>query len=209
MDLHGISQDAFDLIVSEEVSSRKVYERKYQHPEWPGGQSGVTVGIGFDCGYSSKNEIQDAWGDKLPKEMVERLQFASGAKGERARVLTQHLKSQVTVPWDAAIDVFSNRDVPKYLSICEHTLPNFAKLSPDCKGAILSLVYNRGASFANDGDRYREMRAIKAHMESENFAAIPREFRSMKRLWPNVSGLVNRREHEALLFERGLEAEVT
>lgn len=44
IDLHGISQAAFDLIVNSEVSSRRTYENDYRRPERPGGQSGITVG---------------------------------------------------------------------------------------------------------------------------------------------------------------------
>ena len=50
------------------------------------------------------------------------------------------------------------------------------------------------------------MRAIRALMASENFAGIPAQFRSMKRIWPNVKGLQSRREREAQLFEAGLRA---
>ena len=45
-----ISQAAIDLIVREEVSGKEVYERNYRRPEWPGGSSGVTIGIGYDVG---------------------------------------------------------------------------------------------------------------------------------------------------------------
>jgi GH24 family phage-related lysozyme (muramidase) len=68
----------------------------------------------------------------------------------------------------------------------------------------VSLVFNRGASFSRPGDRFREMRAIKAHMAGEAFGKIPSELRSMKRLWPDSSGLRRRREDEARLFEEGL-----
>jgi hypothetical protein len=71
-------------------------------------------------------------------------------------------------------------------------------------GALVSLTYNRGASFGKQADRYREMSSIKAHMENSQFAKIPGEFRSMKRLWPGVRGLQERREFEARLFEKGL-----
>jgi hypothetical protein len=50
------------------------------------------------------------------------------------------------------------------------------------------------------------MRIIRDHMASGQFDRIPDEFRSMKRLWPNMVGLRNRRDHEADLFEKGLTA---
>jgi len=56
------------------------------------------------------------------------------------------------------------------------------------------------------GDRYAEMRSIKAHMASLQFGAIPADFRDMKRLWntPSVRGVAMRRDHEAALFQKGL-----
>ena len=46
---------------------------------------------------------------------------------------------------------------------------------------------------------------IKENMANETFDQIPDCFREMKRLWPNMRGLVDRREAEAKLFEAGLE----
>ena len=200
------SQAAIDLIVAEEVSSQAAYQKLYQHPEWPGGASGVTIGIGYDCGYSTANTIQGDWGDKLPSAMVAALQAVAGIHGSPASSHAHELRGVVTVPWTAAMAVFIGRDMPKWEGIVSRALPNTDKLSPDSFGAIVSLTYNRGPSFDQGGDRYREMRAIKAHMATGQFAEIPGEFRSMKRLWPNVSGLQHRRDHEAALFEKGLAA---
>jgi hypothetical protein len=198
------SQAAINLIVMEEVTSRKLYELKYQHPEWPGGASGVTVGIGYDCGYSTPTIIQADWGDKLPLTMVAALEAVAGIHGSAAAFHAHKLRGVVTVPWAAAMSVFIGRDMPKWEGIVAHALPNTERLAPDSFGALVSLAYNRGASFSAAGDRYREMRAIRDHMTKEQFSEIPDEFRSMKRLWPNVVGLRNRRDHEATLFEKGL-----
>lgn len=200
------SQAAIDLIVAEEVTSQAVYQKLYQHPEWPGGASGVTIGIGYDCGYSTANTIQGDWGDKLPAPMVKCLQDVAGIHGSPASSHAHALRGVVTIPWAAAMAVFIGRDMPKWEGIVSRALPNTDKLSPDSFGALNSLAYNRGPSFDQPGDRYREMRAIKAHMATGQFAEIPAEFRSMKRIWPNVSGLQHRRDHEAALFEKGLAA---
>jgi GH24 family phage-related lysozyme (muramidase) len=72
---------------------------------------------------------------------------------------------------------------------------------------LVSLAYNRGASFSAPGERFLEMRNIRQHMEAKAFALIPGEFRAMKRIWagdPNLAGLLVRRDAEAALFERGL-----
>src|SRR5712671_8014799 len=70
LDLHGISQESFDLIVNFEVSSRAAYDKNYRYPERPGGRSGITIGIGYDCGYSSVEVIHADWDGKIPVPMV-------------------------------------------------------------------------------------------------------------------------------------------
>jgi GH24 family phage-related lysozyme (muramidase) len=207
------SQAAVDLIVTEEVSSKAVYQAKYTHPEWPGGASGVTIGIGYDCGYSTANTIQGDWGDKLPAAMVQALQHVAGIHGSPASSHAHELRGVVTVPWEAAMAVFIGRDMPKWEGIVERALPNTNLLNSDSFGALVSLAFNRGPSFDNrhdpqrdPQDRYREMRAIKACMGARDFGPIPGEFRAMKRLWPNASGLQHRRDHEADLFQKGLSA---
>lgn len=198
------SQAAIDLIVMEEVSSQAAYQKLYQHPEWPGGASGVTIGIGYDCGYSTVATIAADWGDKLPAQMVKCLEDVAGVHGSPASSYAHQLRGVVTVPWEAAMAVFEQRDMPKWEGIVAHALPNTDLLSGDSFGALVSLAYNRGASFGAAGDRFTEMRGIKALMAAKQFDRIPDEFRHMKRLWPNVSGLQHRRDHEAALFEQGL-----
>jgi hypothetical protein len=200
------SQAAIDLIVAEEVSSQAIYTAKYQHPEWPGGASGVTIGIGYDCGYSDPHQIAADWGDKLAGPMVAALEAVAGIHGSPASSHARELRGVVMVPWDAAMAVFTERDMPKWEAIVAHALPNTDKLHPDSFGALVSLSYNRGASFSQPGDRCHEMRDIRELMAAEQFEQIPNEFRSMKRLWPNVLGLRLRRDHEAALFQRGLDA---
>lgn len=207
-----ISDAARDLIVAEEVSSKSTYEARYQRPEWPGGMSGITIGIGYDigAGVRSAGQLRADWGNRIPDRMIEALVPCIGVTGERARQMLGIVRDKVIVPWDAAIGVFDAVDVPRWYAICKAALPNFEMLSPDCKGVLVSLAYNRGASFDKDGDRYTEMRAIKIHMSQRDFGKIPAELRSMKRLWPmqSMRGLVLRREHEAQLFEQGLKVPV-
>jgi hypothetical protein len=206
LNLSGISKAAFDLIVSEEVSSQATYTARYQRPEWPGGASGITIGIGYDCGYATADKIRSDWTARIPPEMVEALVRVAGVSGEAAHSRLAGIRPLVSVPWAAAIDVFANVDLPKWTATVRKALPNCDKLSPDCFGALVSLAYNRGPSFSNAGDRYAEMRSIKAHMAAQQFDKIPADFRSMKRLWASTSlrGVALRRDHEADMFQRGL-----
>lgn len=208
--LHGISQEAFDLIIEFEVSGEAAYNRRYRRPTRPGGASGITIGIGYDCGYSTAAQIRSDWGGVLPDAMVVELVKVAGMTGARAGAALADIRLKVDVPWIAALAVFSNTSLTKYVALAAK-LPNWDMLSPDCKGALVSLVYNRGASFDNAGARYQEMRNIKAHMASGRFSAIPTELRSMKRIWQgqdDMRGLLTRRDKEADLFERGLKAKV-
>lgn len=198
------SQAAFDLIVAEEVSSQATYTRKYRRPEWPGASSGATVGIGYDLGQTPKSTVISDWKGRVSDDMLDAMVSACGHTGAAGKAATRRIRNQVDIPWDVAIAVHKERVIPRWEAKVEAALPNTDKLSPDCFGALLSLTFNRGPSFNQSGERYREMRAIKAHMAAQAFDEIPGEFRSMKRLWPNLAGLRRRRDTEAKLFEKGL-----
>jgi GH24 family phage-related lysozyme (muramidase) len=133
------------------------------------------------------------------------MQRCIGVKGESAHALLPQVKSQIVVDWNTAIAVFLERDVPEWTNAVCTAIPGADKLTPDCLGALVSLAYNRGASFNQPGDRYAEMRQIKAHVMARQLTAVAGDIRSMKRLWPNVPGLAQRREAEARLWEHGLD----
>jgi len=200
----GIGEDSYDVIVQEETGGQAYYMKTEARPDWPGGASGVTVGIGYDCGYATRKEIGDDWGPFIDPSMVRHLQSVAGVHGSAARGAARELHGSVYIPWATAIAVFDKIDVPKWVNLTRRALRNFDELPPDCRGALVSLSFNRGASYHAGGDRCREMRAIAADMANRNFADIPRQFRLMKRLWPAGGDLWRRREHEAVLFENAL-----
>ncbi len=199
-----ISDEAFDLIVEFEVSSQQVYTARYRKPVWPQGASGVTVGVGYDVGYATKALLHADFDGAIPAGMVSALERALGVTGTPAAALAESLRSEVDVPWDAAIAVHRDKVVPRWTGVAERALQNTSALPPSSLGALVSLIYNRGASFSRQGDRYAEMRRIREHMAARDFEAVPGDIRSMKRLWPTVPGLQKRREREARLFEVGL-----
>jgi hypothetical protein len=204
MILHS-SQDGINEIVTEEDGNQAYYTRHYTHFEWPQGASGPTAGIGFDCGYSTAQEIHDAWTSIVDDATVAALMRAAGLKGAAAADFVRWHGASVTVTWDQAMAEFMQRELPKWEEMCREALPNYDLLPGDCAGAIDSLAYNRGAGgFHAAGDRYREMRAIHDHMAAKEFAKIPAEYLSMRRLWPQGGDLWRRRGHEAALFEKGL-----
>lgn len=202
-----ISQTAFDLIVAEEVGSQSAYERRYRRPTWPGESSGPTVGLGYDLGQTSRSTIISDWQGMVPDAMLQSMASASGKTGAAGKRFTAKIRSAIDIPWNAAIEVHRERVIPRWEAATARALPNTDKLSPDCFGALVSLTFNRGAAlYTRVGDRYREMRAIKAAMASGRFVEIPGLIRAMKRVWRGrgVDGLLRRRDREAELFERGL-----
>ena len=204
IDLHGISQESFDLIVDEEVSGHAVYNRRYRHLTFPGVSSGPTGGIGYDFGQQNKKQVFADWNGKLPPAMVRALQGCCGVTGQAAAGVALSLRHVVDIPWEIALDVFSNHDVPRYMAMLRAACPGVELLSGHCQGALLSITFNRGASFNKPGPRYAEMREIRGCIKSGELAKIPALIRSMKRLWPNTKDLRDRRDHEAELFEHGL-----
>lgn len=205
----AISKHAVDLIIGFEVSSPSLYHQRYESPVVPGGQSGVTIGVGYDLGYVTSSMCRDDWSSYLTPGQVAALSGVCGKTKAQARTARASVKT-IVIPWGKADPQFRTRVLPRYISMTLARVPNAAALSDDSLGALVSLIYNRGASFRKQGDRYREMRAIYAHMTAQDFDKIPTEIRSMKRLWQNdpmLAGLVTRRELEARLFQDGLAAD--
>jgi len=79
-----ISQAADDLIVNEETGGRAYYEKTEIHPDWPGGASGVTIGIGYDCGYADAKTIRTDWAPYLASGVVDALAAVAGIHGSPA-----------------------------------------------------------------------------------------------------------------------------
>lgn len=207
------SKAAFDLIVAHEVSSRAYYERKLIHPELPGEQSGITVGIGYDLGYNTREDIARDWAGKVPPGVISAMQSVAGLTKQTAAARLDSVK-HITIPWDAAIAVFKEVSVPKFEAAVLEKCPGSEQLPAGCFGVLTSLAFNRGPSFkksrgTNDRiDRYREMRNIRACIMSGQLERVPNEIRSMKRLWSiNKSpGLHRRRDEEADLWQASLQA---
>jgi GH24 family phage-related lysozyme (muramidase) len=202
-----ISSRASDLIVACEVTSQSAYSSRYTHAIWPRGESGATIGIGYDIGYSSPDELTADWSKYIPDKDIAILAAACHKKGAAAKAILQRLH-KVSIPWSIATKQFYAEAQPRYVRMTEQALPNTGELGEDSLGALVSLVYNRGTSFHLLGSRYQEMRNIRAHMAAKDFKKIPGEILSMRRIWkgrPDMRGVVIRRTAEAALFKYGLE----
>lgn len=201
-----VSPEALNFIVTFEVSSRKRYERKYKSPVWPGGHSGVTLGFGYDLAHQTFEEIAEDWA-ALGPDAITLLQAAQGLRGDDARAHFRRAPTlkDLLVTWEQAMAVYRRASLPKYARMTAAAFPSSHDLHGHAFGALVSLVFNRGAGMR--GDRRREMRAIQALCRERRYGEIPAQLRAMSRIWRgtrNAKGLIRRREAEAALFERGL-----
>lgn len=198
-----ISEDAISLIVAAEVSSESNYKRKLIRPIWPKGHSGATIAIGFDIGQGKADTVRGAWENYLPKETIDELVKCAEKTGQQGKICTKSIQ-HVVVPWDAAMSQFRYY-LPFVVAQTQAAFDNFELLTPDSRGALVSLVYNRGPDVSLR-NRREEMYNIAQLMVDRNFSKIPSQIREMKKIWTKKDqrGLLIRRELEAQLFEIGL-----
>ncbi len=195
---------AVSFIGREEVGSRQLYDLTCSRPIWPGGASGVTIGVGYDLGYQSAFDAD--WSDVLTPAQMAPLRSWLGKKGEAAKAGPAALPG-IVIPWQAAWTVFIRRSIPAHVGQTRNAFQRSSELPPLCLGVLVSLVYNRGTSMIDSRDfpeNRREMRDIRDAVAAGRFHEVPMALRAMKRLWPDLKGLRDRREREALLFELGL-----
>lgn len=194
-----------------EVGSEEYYNAKCEHPLVPDPEeteSGVTIGIGYDLGQVKAADFRADWEAYLPAVDLAALQLCCGAKGEAAaRRLPQARRSAgggIAVPWAQALKQFLERTVPKEWRAAREAFPGVENAPKCVQEALLCLVFNRGPGM--EGASRVEMRVIRTKVEHGLWSAIPEELRAMKRLWPEVKQLRERREAEAKYIEEGLAA---
>jgi GH24 family phage-related lysozyme (muramidase) len=171
-----------------------------QPSDWPGGASGITIGIGYDLGYESAGDFEKDWKAILGDGDFTTLSQVLGLKGADAQAKASGLKT-IKIKSADADQVFLERSVPKYQALTQQAFPGVDALPADAQGALFSLVYNRGTSM--NGDSRKEMRAIRDAVPNGDLQEIANQLRAMKRLWEGkgLDGLLKRRDAEADLVE--------
>ena len=192
---HPLSARSVELIAKSEGFD--------QPGKWPGYKSGITIGVGYDLGYCTREQLYKDWQGKIPDHQLARLSNAIGLKGQAARGAASQFRD-IQIPQNAAMDVFQNSTLPKYYQQACRAFPGLDRLPPDAQGALTSIVFNRGAAMS--GDRRLEMRQIRDAVAGYNGQGsldyIAGRIQSMKRLWvgQGVDGLLVRRDREAALL---------
>jgi hypothetical protein len=199
-----ISKKAIDLIIQHEVGGRAYYEKKLQAPIWAGGESGVTIGMGYDLGYNSEKQFMLDWSGVINLNYINALRPTIGIKGPQAKAMLKGEILNVRIPYNTAYEVFVKSSLPRYYAMTKKIYPNMDLLNDDTKGALVSVVYNRGNRL--EGDSRAEMRAIVDLIAKQDYEGIAEQIEKSKRLWENkgLDGLVKRRESEADLILQSL-----
>lgn len=168
----------------------------------PPGESGITIGVGFDMGYCTKQELFTAWDRHLNDKSLDVLSRAIGRKGHSASLLERDMFGCQRITKESAYEVFERCTLPKWKAAAAKTFPGLQVLTPDQQGVLVSLVFNRGPSLA--GPRRREMANIRDILLNPAIqnkpAALAQQFLGMRRLWPDIPGLQRRRNAEASLM---------
>jgi GH24 family phage-related lysozyme (muramidase) len=196
-----VSKESFEFIL--ETEAYRAY------PYVPGGNSGVTVGYGYDLGQQVVAQARSDLSGIYSPQDIELLVQMIGKQGDQAR----NAVSAVGGIYISKEDALSLALVMKkrYAQLVTDVYPRVMDLHPHCQGVLLSLVINRGNSLTHStNDSRMEMEQISDDLKSEQPEKIPSRLRAMKRLWEGkrgLGGLVSRRESEAKLFERGLKCD--
>ncbi len=195
----AIPQDKIGILLDAAAPQKEEYEHKFQSPYLSGADSGVIIGIGYDCGYASRKDINDTWEPYLSSAELSALIKTYGKTGDDAKKLLPAVIG-IKVLYHTALHVFYTHTLPSCAADVKNIFPGINTLLPDCQAALLSLVYNRGP-LINNTDRRKEMKELVFAIADKDYTGIAKQVKSMQRLWPKGSKQNNLREQEAHLIE--------
>jgi hypothetical protein len=177
------------------------YNKKYCKPCVPAPdttESGVTIGIGYDCGQATAQKILNDWKDYIPLQQAQRLAATAGLK-KHAALAESNKMQDIVIPIDVALKQWYEKKLPSSAKETARIYPNIVNLHPYEQTCLVSLVFNRGTKL--DGETRKEMKELVAATNLDDDKAMGKLFRDMKRLWPNTRGLQIRRDLEADFIE--------
>jgi len=175
-----------------------------QPSKWPGGSSGITIGVGYDLGFVTEDQFEEDWSPFLTGDEIDRLKEVIGLSGDDASARASEF-ADIKIKRPDAEQVFKERTLPLYSQRTEKAFPGLDQLPAAVQGALVSVVFNRGPGM--NGDSRREMRAVRDAVAEGDLQEIADQIRSMKRLWEGkgLDGLLKRRDAEADLVESAID----
>src|SRR4030042_1062895 len=161
------------MISEKSIKLMMEFEGIDQPSVWPGGQSGISLGIGYDLGYASVENFEADWKPYLTQEEIDQLKTVLGLRGSKAKQEAPRFRN-IVVKYADAKRVFINRSLPLYFDMAKNAFPGLEELPEDAQGALVSLVYNRGAAMHDNSpeDRRKEMRVIRDAVPAKDLREI-------------------------------------
>jgi hypothetical protein len=208
LDTNGVA-----FIALEETGGLEYYNANTRWPHFPGEASGITIGVGYDLRYNSREDFLATWGRYLPESALTELGKDIGKKGSEARA-DEIRQLGIEVPFKSAWPVFIQKTLPRFYKDTKAIYPSLDHLPGLCSSILVSIVFNRGNDLS--GDRRKEMRTIQTILAKADQVGLDKEqvrahlaevedqIVLMKRLWGLGSGLFKRRQSEANLWRTGL-----
>lgn len=105
-------EDLVQRIVNFEVGSIRYYNRYLTTPLPPlNDASGLTIGVGYDLGYNTAEDIRRDWQGFIPSEDIEKLASVAGLRGDNAKRMHRSVVS-VNIPYEVAMKQFMKVTLP-------------------------------------------------------------------------------------------------
>ncbi len=210
-----LSTDGVAFIAREETGGLAYYSAVTRWPHYPGLSSGITIGVGYDLRFNTKDDFRELWGPHLPAQNMDLLENDIGRPGSKKRA-AEMKRLGVEVPFKAAWSVFLEKTLPRFYRDTESIYPSLPRLPVFCRSVLVSIVFNRGSSLKGSSRReMRAMRDILAEADNESLhkqnrktilTEVEDQIISMQRLWDPGSGVHKRRQAEANLWRTGVNA---
>jgi hypothetical protein len=211
LDTNGVA-----FIALEETGGLAYYQKVTRFPHWPGGLSGITIGVGYDLRFNKLESFQKDWGHYLPAATMQELAKDIDKQGSDPRADALK-KMGIEVPFYAAWQVFVAKTLPNFYQQTLKVYPSLASLPNFCPAILVGLVYNRGPALSGKNrDEMANIQRILAEAEqaraqgkskaevNQLLLPVADELLEMKKYWPVTSGLVKRRQLEANLWRESL-----
>ncbi len=198
-----------DDVLRQSVTFLTQVESIPTHPYWPPGNSGITIGVGWDLGQHSESELRKEWSG-LGAANLTNLSIAVKKTGRAAEALLPEIKGiYIRRALSASVLEQSIRDVQYPLTL--RLFPGTQLLPAEFQVVLLSVIFNRGVALGRDPDwrtakaldtRW-EMRKLQGDVARKDLFAIYLRLGTMKRIWesdPKQRGLPIRRKDEQHLI---------
>lgn len=187
-------------VINFETGGEQYYNKFLKKATYPGGASGVTIGIGADLGYLSREEFDKYFAKYFTEDEAKKLRSVIGLKGQSAKSALSKVKG-IELSWNNAKKIFINWTLPKFWKLTNGIWPGMDQLCENAQIALTSIVFNRGSSLKGNGRK--EMVNIQSLVKKKDIKGIAKEIKSMKRLWigKGLDGLLKRRDIEAKMVE--------